>query len=76
MVLEGLIQCDGKKGGLITDSPYAIYGGGGSGGTVKILSTNFMGSGNISALGGDSSEDGSAGEGAGGIIDIKIINMN
>ena len=52
------------------------YGGGGSGGSVKIMTTNFLGTGNITSRGGDSSPDGASGEGAGGIIDINTVNSN
>lgn len=63
-------------GALIEYSAANHYGGGGSGGSVKIIATNFKGKGSISAKGGDSSQDGTSGEGAGGIIDINIINLS
>jgi len=52
------------------------YGGGGSGGSVKLMAMNFLGSGSITSRGGDSSPDGASGEGAGGIIDISTVNSN
>ncbi|EAR89270.2 transmembrane protein, putative (macronuclear) [Tetrahymena thermophila SB210] len=68
--LDGEVESNGKEGGKQSQ---IYYGGGGSGGSIKIIANNFIGSGSIKAKGGNS-PDGLSGEGAGGIIDINILN--
>ncbi|KAL4446639.1 hypothetical protein ABPG74_005577 [Tetrahymena malaccensis] len=68
--LDGQVESDGKEGGQQNGQ---FYGGGGSGGSIKIITNNFMGSGSLKARGGNS-PDGLSGEGAGGIIDVNILN--
>ncbi|KAL4496239.1 hypothetical protein ABPG72_012976 [Tetrahymena utriculariae] len=68
--LDGQVESNGKEG---DNQSQIYYGGGGSGGSIKIITNNFMGLGSLKAKGGNS-PDGLSGEGAGGIIDINILN--
>lgn len=73
LIMNGKISCNGMKGKQISD---ILYGGGGSGGSIKIMSKTFTGIGLIQARGGDSSENGLSGEGAGGIIDVTVLDAD
>ena len=62
--VAGILTVDGSVSANGNDGNF--YGGGGSGGSIYITTNTLTGSGNIAAVGGSSTDEGSVGDGGGG----------
>jgi hypothetical protein len=69
--INGTVSANGAPG-----YQNGFYNGGGAGGTILITASEVQGVGNIEATGGDSDDEGYAGEGGGGLISIKLYQFS